>query len=350
MSDMSVDAHTTTFNETDSFAAYSLPGSSDFQVTFQEDFLCTTAPPTEGSYFVVTPFRRDIEASRYIRADRVLTNQEFSLSISTRGINQSTSLNKYISDVEQIINDIYQGSYQKLVYSRIITAERNGQSVYHMYKTLVDRYIDAFVFCYYTPEGGCWMGATPELLVADDVDSYRSIALAGTQIDMGLPLDQVSWDAKEISEHQYLKEYIEQCLCQEEIVFSEGQTESVRAGNVVHISTAFSIDKVMPITLMADLLHPGPAICGTPQKIAKQYINRYEDHDRSDYCGYIGVVGIDDCNAIYINLRSMQIFKSHLHLYVGGGITKDSIPEAEWDETRNKSLTLLNAIQNSFNH
>jgi len=350
MTDMSGDACMTTFKETDSFAAYSLPGSSDFRVCFQEDFSSTTTPPNVGPYFVIAPFRRELEASRYIRADRVITNQEFSLTVSNFDSEQSTDRNKYISDVERIINDIQNKSYQKLVYSRIIRSDRNGQSIYQIYKTLVDRYINAFVFCYYTPEGGCWMGATPELLVEDVGKNFRSIALAGTQIDMGIPLDQVTWNNKEIVEHRYLKEYIEQCLHKEKIVFTEGQTRTLKAGNVVHISTEFSIEKAQQITQMADLLHPGPAICGTPQKIAQQYIINYEDHDRSDYCGYIGVVGIDDCNAIYINLRSMQIFRSQLRLYVGGGITKDSIPEAEWEETQNKSLTLLNVIQNSYNH
>ncbi len=28
------------------------------------------------------------------------------------------------------------------------------------------------------------------------------------------------------------------------------------------------------------------------------------------------------------------------HIYIGGGITKDSIPEKEWNETINKSKTI----------
>lgn len=349
MSDMSADAHITTFSEEDSFAAYSLPGSSDFYVTCQDDFSYSTTQPSDGPYFVVAPFRRDREASRYIRADRHMLNREFSLTISAPAHAQSTDQKKYLSDVEHIIADIENQRYRKLVYSRIITTERNGLSIYEIYKTLVGRYTNAFVFCYHTPEGGCWVGATPELLIEDAGETYRSIALAGTQIDLGVSLDQVLWEPKEVDEHQYLKEYIEQHLRQESIVFTEGQTETVKAGNVVHISTEFSIEKDQSITHMANLLHPGPAICGTPQDIAKQYIQRYEDHDRGDYCGYIGVVGIDDCNAIYINLRSMQIYEGRMELYVGGGITKDSIPQSEWEETQNKSLTMLNVIQNSYN-
>ena len=349
MSDTSEDAHITTFSEGDSFAAYSMPGSSDFHVTFQDDHSYTATPPDSDPYFVIAPFRRDQEASKYIRADQLLLNQKFSLNMNTTCQFRSTEQDKYLSDVQRIITDIEARHYQKLVYSRIITAGRNEQSIYQIYRSLVERYTGAFVFCYYTPDGGCWMGATPESLIEDGGDRFRTVALAGTQMDRGVSLDEVTWQAKEVHEHHYLKEYIDHHLTQEGISFTEGRTQTVKAGNVVHISTEFAIDKVKPITDMANLLHPGPAICGTPQNIAQQHIQSYEDHDREDYCGYIGLVGIDDCHAIYINLRSMQIFKEVLMLYVGGGITKDSIPQDEWDETQNKSLTILSVIQNSDN-
>ena len=36
----------------------------------------------------------------------------------------------------------------------------------------------------------------------------------------------------------------------------------------------------------------------------------------------------------------MQIKNNQVYLYIGGGITKDSIPEKEWLETVNKSMTM----------
>ena len=41
----------------------------------------------------------------------------------------------------------------------------------------------------------------------------------------------------------------------------------------------------------------------------------------------------------------MQLKQEHAILYVGGGITQDSIPEAEWEETVLKSNTLLAILQ-----
>jgi isochorismate synthase len=42
----------------------------------------------------------------------------------------------------------------------------------------------------------------------------------------------------------------------------------------------------------------------------------------------------------------MQVFKDKFALYVGGGITPDSISENEWNETVLKSQTLLSVLKN----
>ena len=339
-----------TFQKTESFAAYSLPGSNDFFVTFQDNKSHLLIPPEGLPYFVVAPFIKGEELSRFISADQILCNQTFEISVSDDSPSQSTERAKYLKDVEQIIKDINDERYQKLVYSRVINTDRDRGSVFELFKNLVDQYEQAFVFCYHTPDGGCWMGATPELLIEDDSNGFRSVALAGTQMDLGMSLDRVQWRSKEVEEHQYLKDYIEDSLKQSNIDYQEGLTQTVIAGNVLHISTEFSITRDRSIGYMADTLHPGPAICGTPQRIAQQYILNYEDHERGDYCGYLGLIGVNGINALYVNLRSMRVYKEELQLYVGGGITKDSDPQSEWEETKNKSLTLLNVIQKSYKH
>ena len=40
----------------------------------------------------------------------------------------------------------------------------------------------------------------------------------------------------------------------------------------------------------------------------------------------------------------MQIKGKESIIYVGGGITNDSIPESEWEETVNKSNTIKNVL------
>ncbi|MDE6805992.1 MAG: chorismate-binding protein, partial [Muribaculaceae bacterium] len=50
-----------------------------------------------------------------------------------------------------------------------------------------------------------------------------------------------------------------------------------------------------------------------------------------------------DTADIYVNLRSGRVLPEGegILLYAGGGITRDSIPEAEWMETERKLSTIM---------
>ena len=47
---------------------------------------------------------------------------------------------------------------------------------------------------------------------------------------------------------------------------------------------------------------------------------------------------------LYVNLRCMQLKNAEAIIYVGGGITKHSNPEREWQETVSKSLVIKNVL------
>ena len=42
-----------------------------------------------------------------------------------------------------------------------------------------------------------------------------------------------------------------------------------------------------------------------------------------------------------MNLRCMKVTPDYISLYIGGGITLESDPAEEWNETRLKALSLL---------
>ena len=46
----------------------------------------------------------------------------------------------------------------------------------------------------------------------------------------------------------------------------------------------------------------------------------------------------------YVNLRCAQIINKKALVYVGGGITRDSDPEKEWNETVNKTKTIVKVL------
>ena len=47
---------------------------------------------------------------------------------------------------------------------------------------------------------------------------------------------------------------------------------------------------------------------------------------------------------LFVNLRCLQVVDKKAIVYVGGGVTRDSDPESEWEETVNKSRTILKVL------
>jgi para-aminobenzoate synthetase component 1 len=73
-----------------------------------------------------------------------------------------------------------------------------------------------------------------------------------------------------------------------------------------------------------------------------QAIEDLEPVPRGVYCGAVGWID-DDTGALELNvaIRTFQILDGRTHLGVGGGITADSEPGAEWRETELKAARLL---------
>ena len=95
---------------------------------------------------------------------------------------------------------------------------------------------------------------------------------------------------------------------------------------------------------MLDLLHPTSAVCGMPLEESKKFILANESHERSFYSGYLGPVNIQNETELFVNLRCAKVFKNKLRLFSGAGITDDSIPEKEWEETELKCNILAQKL------
>jgi isochorismate synthase len=96
---------------------------------------------------------------------------------------------------------------------------------------------------------------------------------------------------------------------------------------------------------MLQLLHPTSAVCGQPLDKALEFIRKHENYKRQFYTGYLGPINFEDRTDLFVNLRCLQIMQEKLILYAGAGITQDSIPEKEWEETELKLNTLLKVIE-----
>ena len=246
--------------------------------------------------------------------------------------------------VEKGIQAIQNNEFQKVVLSRRETVSVAHFDLVATFQKLVQQYRSAFVYCFHHPKIGTWLGASPEQLLKAIADSFETMALAGTQKDTGAA--EVIWQQKEQEEQQFVTDYIVSKLKAVSAEIQVSEAYSVKAGSLWHIKTDISgeFGQELDLKKAIQLLHPTPAVCGVPKAISKAFIVANENYNRSFYTGFLGELNRNFASDLFVNLRCMQIENNEAHLYMGCGITKDSIPEKEWKESVNKSMTMKRIV------
>ena len=93
--------------------------------------------------------------------------------------------------------------------------------------------------------------------------------------------------------------------------------------------------------LLAATFPPG-SVTGAPKLAALDVIRRLEPVSRGVYCGAVGWVDTDSvAGDLNVAIRTFWVEDGGLHLGTGGGITWDSTPAGEWEETELKARRLL---------
>lgn len=268
--------------------------------------------------------------------------------------------------VQKGIDSIKNGAFKKVVLSRSEQVDTQLKAI-EIFKNLLKKYPTAFVYYWFHPATGSWLGATPESLLEVERNKFKTMALAGTQAYKGT-IDAL-WREKEIEEQQIVTDAIFENLKNKvsgKIARSEPYTS--RAGNLLHLKTDIQGNLNTENTNLKQLisaLHPTPAVCGLPKEKAKSFILENETYDREFYSGFLGELNMKIENKrnsnrrnqenrayasisrktdLFVNLRCMKLEEGRAHLFIGGGITKDSKPAEEWEETVNKSHTIKSVL------
>lgn len=93
---------------------------------------------------------------------------------------------------------------------------------------------------------------------------------------------------------------------------------------------------------VAQATFPPGSITGAPKIASCEIIDRLETEPRGVYCGAIGWVDADRVEGdLNVAIRSFWIEDGELNFGTGGGITWDSDPTGEWEESQLKAHTLL---------
>ena len=90
---------------------------------------------------------------------------------------------------------------------------------------------------------------------------------------------------------------------------------------------------------------PPASVTGTPKIRARQLLSRWEPRRRGVYCGTIGLASPIAGTELNVAIRTVE-FDAHggAVLGVGGGITADSDPAAEWQECLHKAAPIVGYV------
>jgi anthranilate synthase component 1 len=199
-------------------------------------------------------------------------------------------------------------------------------------------------------------GASPEVMVRKEGRRVELRPIAGTRHRGGtveadeLLAEELLTDPKERAEHVML------------VDLGRNDLGRVCATGTVNVSELMIIERyshVMHIVSNVqgelagerdafDLVRatfPAGTLSGAPKIRAMQIIDELEPVRREVYGGAVGYFSFDGNMDLAITIRTLVIKDGKVHLQAGAGIVADSDPAAEWQETVNKGMAVMKAIE-----
>ncbi len=257
---------------------------------------------------------------------------------------------EYCQMVEKAKEYIVAGDIFQVVPSQRFTADFK-QSPFSFYRSL--RHLNPSPYLFYLDFVDFQLiGSSPEIMVKLEDEIITNRPLAGTrkrgatrEEDIALAKDLLS-DQKEISEHLMLVD-----LARNDVgrVAKAGTVKVTQQmiieyySHVMHISSNVE-GKISDGYDALDVLFaslPVGTTSGAPKIRAMQIIDELESEKRSFYAGCVGYFSANGMMDTCITLRTALIKDEKLYVQVGGGVTANSDPEAEYEETCNKAKALI---------
>lgn len=352
------------------FVVYRKPQDEDIKGIFQKDDTLNYLSDYTDSGFIFAPFRSE-EPTILLRPDQIET--QIGPEIQSYTDTNSTPVNSHdqqrafhMALIEKGLAETKNENLRKVVLSRRleVVADIHISSIF---QRLLLRCPNALCYVWYHPKIGLWAGATPEILLSIRNKRLTTMSLAGTQSYHGN--DNPIWQKKELEEQQMVTDYIWSALKGKVSGLRQMPRESIRAGGLMHLRTKITANmESNGLESILKSLHPTPAVCGLPKQAAKAFILKNENYHREFYTGYLGELNISNDRqrstrkantenrvyrsraketTLFVNLRCAKLKIGKAHIYIGGGITKDSQPQKEWEETVAKSQTMLNILSDT---
>ena len=201
------------------------------------------------------------------------------------------------------------------------------------------------------PAAGCLVAsASPERFLARDGDVVMSSPIKGTAPD------PTGLTAKDRAENVMIVDLVRNDLgrvCEFGSVEVPSLLSVEQHPGLVHLVSTVS-GRLRPgcgWAAAVDATFPPGSVTGAPKLASLAQIGALEPVPRGVYCGAVGWVDADRQQGdLNVAIRTFWVEDGHLHLGTGGGITWDSDPADEWEETELKARQLLRVASGSTQH
>lgn len=256
--------------------------------------------------------------------------------------------------VRRCVEYINAGDIFQVVLSQRLRVETSARS-FDIYRALRILNPSPFMF-YLRTDRGCLIGSSPEIMVRVEGDHTTVRPLAGTRRRGQTPEEDLRLEAELLADEKERAEHIMLVDLARNDVGRVSQFGTVelsdllvveRYSHVMHISSSVT-GQLQPGMTALDALRyclPAGTLSGAPKVRAMEIIDELEPHRRGPYGGAVGYIDFAGHMDTCIALRTLVLMGQTAYIQAGAGIVADSVPTNEYEETLNKAMGLLKAIE-----
>ncbi len=267
----------------------------------------------------------------------------------------NTTHEEYLRTVRDCQEFIHAGDIFQIVPSQRFEAPYAGDAL-TLYRSL--RFVNPSPYMFCLKFGGRFslVGSSPEVHVRAKEGRVEIRPIAGTRRRGGDEEEdernarELLADPKERAEHLMLVDLARNDVGRIADFGSVRVTDFMtieRYSHVMHIVSnvvgALRKDRNAYDVMRATF--PAGTVSGSPKVRAMQIINQFEKSKRGTYAGAVGYFGFDGNLDSCIALRTVVLKDGRAYVQAGGGVVADSTPEGEYQETVNKAMGMMRALE-----
>ena len=258
------------------------------------------------------------------------------------------------ASVTKIQEDIAAGEIYQAVLSQRFTV-RTSAPAFDVYRAL--RHINPSPYMFFIRMGGeAIVGASPEMLVRVEGRHVETHPIAGTR-RRGVTPDEDQRLAEELRRNE--KERAEHVM-----LVDLGRNDIGRVAEIgsVRVPTFMALERYSHVMHLVSRVEgqlaedrdrldalvatfPAGTLTGAPKIRAMQIVGELEPTRRGLYGGAVGYLDFAGNLDFCIAIRTITMRDGRADVQAGAGIVADSLPAAEYEETRDKARALLQALE-----